>query len=90
MSWYSNGKPDDYTKVNRRAEWTSEYAYNFYGFCLKNYGFESYVFREYGKPSSQTNYDLQKLEILRFPVSLSDELGRLSHRFKNLKKSLRP
>ena len=49
-----------------------------YGFCLKNHGFESYVFREYGKPSSQTNYDLQKLEILWFPVSLSDELGRLS------------
>ena len=61
-----------------------------YGFCLKNHGFESYVFREYGKPSSQTNYDLQKLEILWFPVSLSDELGRLSHRFKNLKKFLRP
>ena len=40
MSWYSNGKPD-VTKVNKRTEWTSEYAYNFYGFYLKNYGFES-------------------------------------------------
>ena len=41
MSWYSNGKPDDFRKVNKRTEWTSEYAYNFYGFYLKNYGFDS-------------------------------------------------
>ena len=34
---------DDSTKVNKRTEWTSEYAYNLYGFYLKNYGFESYV-----------------------------------------------
>ena len=33
---------------------------------------------------------LQKLEILRFPVSLSNKLGRLSHGYKNLKKFLRP
>lgn len=32
----SNGKSDDFTKINKRAEWTSDYAYNFYGFCLKN------------------------------------------------------
>ena len=35
MSWYSNRKTDDFTKVNKRAELTSEYAYNFYGFYLK-------------------------------------------------------
>ena len=35
MSWYSNGKTDDFTKVNKRTELTSEYAYNFYGFYLK-------------------------------------------------------
>ena len=35
MSWYSNGKTDDLTKVNKRTELTSEYAYNFYGFYLK-------------------------------------------------------
>ena len=39
MSWYSNGKPDDFTKVNKRTERSSEYVYNFYGFSLKNYGF---------------------------------------------------
>ena len=33
---------------------------------------------------------LQKLEVLRFPVSLSNELGSLSHGYKNLKKFLRP
>ena len=33
-------------KLKKKSEWTSEYAYNFYGFYLKNYGFESYVFRE--------------------------------------------
>ena len=27
--------------MNKRIEWTGEYAYNFYGFCLKNYWFES-------------------------------------------------
>ena len=109
MSWYFNGKPDDFTKVSKRTEWTNEYAYNFYGFYLKNYGAESYVFREQGKSSSQNNYDntlvklnvinktivfsiwlLQKLEVLMFPVSLSNELGRLSHGYKNLKKFLRP
>ena len=57
MSWYSNEKPDDFTKGNKRTEWTSEYAYSFNGFYLKNYGFESCVFWEYGKSSSQTNYD---------------------------------
>ena len=31
MSWYSNGKTDDFTKVNKRIEWTNEYACNFYG-----------------------------------------------------------
>ena len=31
MSWYSNGKTDDFTKVNKRTEWTNEYACNFYG-----------------------------------------------------------
>ena len=32
----------------------------------------------------------KKLEILRFPVSLSNELGKLSHGYKNLKNFLRP
>ena len=30
----------------KRLNEPGEYAYNFYGFYLKNYGFESYVFRE--------------------------------------------
>ena len=44
-----------------------------YGFCLKNHGFESYVFREYGKPSSQTNYDnsLVKLNVINKTISFS-------------------
>ena len=101
MSWYSNGKTDDLTKVNKRTELTSEYAYNFYGFYLKKLLVWKCVFKEYGKPSLQTNYDsnmvklycidklkclsflsvwpLQKLETLRFPLTLSDKLGRLSH-----------
>ena len=29
------------TKVNKRTEWTGEYAYNIYGFYLKNYWFKS-------------------------------------------------
>jgi len=33
----SNGKHDHFTKVNKRTEWTVEYAYNFYGFYMKNY-----------------------------------------------------
>ena len=37
MGTDSNGKPDDFTKLNRR---TDEYAYNFYGLYLKNYWFE--------------------------------------------------
>ena len=37
----SNEKPDDFTKVNKKTEWTDEYACNFYGFYLKNYWFES-------------------------------------------------
>ena len=37
MSWYSNGKPDDVTKVNKRTEWTSEYVYNFYGFLSETF-----------------------------------------------------
>ena len=105
MSWYSNEKPDDFTKVNKRTEWTSRYAYNFYGFYLKNYWFSAS--RE---NLPQANYDNTlvklnvinktiifslyltppKLEILRFPVSLSNELGSLSHGYKNLKKFLRP
>ena len=32
--------------MNKRTEWTGEYAYNFYGFYLKNYWFES-VFSRY-------------------------------------------
>ena len=32
--------------MNKRAEWTGEYAYKFYGFYLKNYWFES-VFSRY-------------------------------------------
>ena len=36
MSSYSNGKPGDFTKVNKRTEWTGKYAYNVYGFYLKN------------------------------------------------------
>ena len=101
MSWYSNRKTDDFTKVNKRAELTSEYAYNFYGFYLKKLLVWMCVFQEYRKPSPQTNYDssmvklycidklkclsflsvwpLQKLETLRFPLTLSDKLGRLSH-----------
>ena len=69
-----NGKPDDFTKVSKRTEWTSEYAYNFYGFCLKNYGVESYVFREKGKSSSQANYDntLVKLNIINKTIIFSD------------------
>ena len=46
MPWYSNKKPDDFTKVKKETEWTSKYTYNFNGFYLKNYGFKSYVFRE--------------------------------------------
>ena len=42
----SNEKPDDFTKVNKKTEWTDEYACNFYGFYLKNYWFES-VFSRY-------------------------------------------
>ena len=53
MSWYSNGKPDDFTKVSKRTEWTGNYTYNFYGFYLKNYGFES-VF-----PMSKENFPLK-------------------------------
>ena len=37
----SNGKPDHFTKVNKRTEWTVEYAYNVYGFYMKNYWFKS-------------------------------------------------
>ena len=36
MFWYSNGKPDDFTKVNKRTE-PGEYAYNSYGFYLKKF-----------------------------------------------------
>ena len=101
MSWYSNGKTDDLTKVNKRTELISEYACNFYCFYLKKLLVWKCVFKEYGKPSLQTNYDsnmvklycidklkylsflsiwpLQKLETLRFPLTLSDKLGRLSH-----------
>ena len=43
-----NGKPDDFKKVNKRTEWTGEYAYNSFGFYLKNYWFES-VFSRYKK-----------------------------------------
>ena len=74
MPWYFNGKPDDFTKVNKRTEWTSKYAYNFYGFYLKNYGFKSYVFRKQGKSSSQTNYDntLVKLNVINKTIIFSD------------------
>ena len=34
-------KPDDFTRVSKRTKQTGEYAYNFYGFYLKNYWFES-------------------------------------------------
>ena len=37
----SNGKPDGFTKINKRTEWTHEYACNFYSFYLKNDWFES-------------------------------------------------
>ena len=45
MFWYSNGKPDDFAKGNKMTELTGKCAYNFYGFYLKNYGFESYIFQ---------------------------------------------
>ena len=58
MSWYSNEKPDDFTKVNKGLnEPANKIAYNFYGFYLKNYRFESCVFQEQEKPYSQTNYE---------------------------------
>ena len=39
LNWVkdSNRKPDDFTKVNKRTEGSSEYAYKFYGFYLKYY-----------------------------------------------------
>ena len=51
----------------------SEYAYNFYGFYLKNYRFESCVFWGYGKSSSQTNYDnnLVKLYVINKTIIFS-------------------
>ena len=36
-----NEKSDDFTKVNKRTERTGKYVYNFYGFYLKIYNFES-------------------------------------------------
>ena len=36
MSSYSNGKPGDFTKVNKSTEWTGKYAYNVYGLYLTN------------------------------------------------------
>ena len=32
-------------KANKRTEWTGEQVYNFYGFHLKNYWFESVLSR---------------------------------------------
>ena len=43
-----NGKSIDFTKVNRRTEKTGKYAFNFYGFYLKNYKFESVFSRSKG------------------------------------------
>ena len=45
MFWYSNGKPDDFAKGNKMTELTGKCAYNFYGFYLKSYRFESVFFR---------------------------------------------
>ena len=63
MSWYSNGKPDDFTKVKKRTEWASEYAYNFYGIYLKKLQALFCVFQEQGKPSPQTNYDSSMVKL---------------------------
>ena len=72
MSWYSNEKPDDFTKVNKGLNEPVN-AYNFYGFYLKNYRFESCVFQEQGKPSSQTNYEnnLVKLSVINKTIIFS-------------------
>ena len=39
-------KPGDFTKVKKRTEWASEYAYNFYGFYLKKLQALFCVFQE--------------------------------------------
>ena len=109
MSWYSNGRPDDFTKVNKGLNEPVNMLITFMVSIWKITGLNLMFSGSKGKPSSQANYGntlvklnvinktiifsiwlLQKLEVLRFAVSLSNELGRLSHRYKNLKKCLRP
>ena len=45
LNWTElNGKSDGFPNVNKRTEWTGEYAYNFYGLYLKNYWFAPVFF----------------------------------------------
>ena len=102
MSWYSNEKPDDFTKVNKGPNELANMLITFMVSIWEITGLNRVFSGSREKPSTQTNYknNLVKLYImnktiifslwLRFPVSLSNELGKLSNRYKNLKEFLRP
>ena len=72
MSWYSNEKPDDFTKVNKGL---NEPANMLITLMVSNGQITglNLIFQEQGKPSSQTNYEnnLVKLYVINKTIIFS-------------------